>query len=94
MNVIVNTKQMHSYRVLSDSTMRRLSLAQCDLIDKADATNDPELKSLVWKFAEVLRLIDWGDKFIMAHSEPLKKPEKHMKMRQRFINEISHRPAL
>jgi len=83
MEAITNTRCMNHYRVLSERTMRYLSQTQLVLIDKAKQSEDPELKTIMWRLATVLRNIDMADTFLVVHSTLLKQPKKHALLQQK-----------
>jgi hypothetical protein len=92
MKVTINTTYMHNYRILSLGTMQNLSAAQSELIKLANKKNDQELQDLMWQFANVIRSIDWADKFLFVHGQPTKHQAEHTRHCKQVRKQISHQP--
>lgn len=93
---VVDVKKMHDYRILDRDAMSSLSVAQGDLINLvrcyANGGRPPkleELDALIWRFAEVLRCIEWADKFLIAHNQPTSKVTRYQALRHRLFQQLA-----
>lgn len=49
-----------------------------------------ELEELKSKYGEVLRCIDFADKFLVVHGEPIGDDDSYETLRNKYRKEISH----
>ena len=62
------------------------------LLKDWDAGHEPDpedFRSLMWRYASVLRSIDFADRFMVVHSEPLNPGEEITALRKR-LNRLLH----
>ncbi|WP_425328294.1 hypothetical protein [Pseudomonas nitroreducens] len=97
LRAMVEIDQMHAFRVLGTSAMRNFSGAQMTLVrlirayeSNGTAPTLDELEELRSKYGEVLRCIDFADKFLIVHGEPVADEDGYEKLRSKYRREISH----
>lgn len=89
--------QMNAFRVLGVSAMRDFGGAQRTLSSlvreyesSGIAPKVEELRELMWSYAEVLRRVDFADKFLVVHGEPVADADDYEELRSKYRREISH----
>ncbi|WP_271271144.1 hypothetical protein [Aliamphritea hakodatensis] len=91
----INLSRLYNYRVLDIGTMGLFGSAQGEfihLLKDWDAGNEPDpedFHSLMWRYASVLRSIDFADRFMAVHSEPLHPSDEITALRKR-LNRLLH----
>lgn len=98
---LIAIEQMQDYRILGIETMRRLSTGQLELLrlvrSYASGGEPPkmaELEALLRQFGGALRHIDFADKFLVVHGQPVNEAERYEQLRHQYLPQISHRPLL
>lgn len=97
LRAMVVIDQMRAFRVLGASTMRDLSMTQHTLVSLIRAYESggtvpslEELKDLMWDYAASIRRIDYADKFLVVHGEPVADADSYEVLRSKCRREISH----
>ncbi len=93
----INLSRLYDYRVLDVGTMAMFGNVQGELIQLLNdwqIYNDPDpedFRSLMWRYASVLRCIDFADRFMLVHNEPLEPNEEVEALRKRLSLQLHNR---
>ncbi|WP_271274333.1 hypothetical protein [Aliamphritea hakodatensis] len=93
----INLRRLYDYRVLDIGTMGMFGSAQGELIhmlndwEKGVDPTPEDLRNLMWRYASVLRCIDFADRFMLVHSEPLEPNEEIEALRKRLSSQLHNR---
>lgn len=94
---LVEIDQMNAFRVLGVSAMREFSGAQRALVNLIRAYEASgtvprlaELEDLSRMYGGVLQCIDFADKFLVVHGEPIADADGYEELRSKYRREISH----
>lgn len=100
LRVSVGVEQLDEFRVIHSGSVRRIGLAQKDLLglaESADAGENitaEELQRVTRRIADSLRSIDFAADFIVAHGEPCgsETADRHAMAREEAIKRLCNRP--
>ncbi|WP_271274324.1 hypothetical protein [Aliamphritea hakodatensis] len=93
----INLRRLYDYRVLDIGTMGMFGSAQGELIhmlndwEKGVDPTPEDLRNLMWRYASVLRCIDFADRFMLVHSEPLEPNKEVNTLRKRLGSQLHNR---
>lgn len=97
LRALVEIDQMNAFRVLGVSAMRDFGGTQRALSSLVHgyessgvAPKVEELKELMWRYAEVFRRVDFADKFLVVHGEPIADADGYEELRSKYRREICH----
>ncbi|WP_425328173.1 hypothetical protein [Pseudomonas nitroreducens] len=97
LRTMVEVDQMHAFRVLGVSALREFSGAQHVLVSlirayeaSGTAPRLEELEELSRMYGGVLQCIDFADKFLVVHGEPVADADNYEVLRSKYRREISH----
>ncbi len=93
----IDLNRMYNYRVLDIGTMGLFGNAQGELIhllrdwDNGYDPDPEDFRNLMWRYASVLRSIDFADRFMLVHSDPLQPNDEITALRKRLNRQLHNR---